>query len=191
MVKQDQILIRGFPSALADQARAVVEALPGWSHPSFEGRESVSVGGEIVTIPYRVHRPELPDEALAALDTSQQLIAACIYSRHGDGHVRERAIARVLDSTEPWVVPYVIQLLGEYVIEICALILNRAPLSTCGYQQFARANREFVALTEQRANSYWGAYHQVSHPRRRGYPALVALDSLQRHDHAATNETSR
>ena len=78
----------------------------------------------------------------------QQLIAGCIYSRHGDGHVRERSIARIIGSSQPWVVPYVLQPLGEYVVEICELICARAPLCAPAYQDFAQANGAFLTLTE-------------------------------------------
>jgi hypothetical protein len=176
---EEGVLLRGFPAALRDDVLTVVRALPPRDHRAFVRREEVAVGGERVAIPYRVHYPELTVEALEPMSDRQQMIASCIFSRHGDGYVRERWIARVLDSTEPWAIPYVLQLLGEYVVEICVLILARAPLTSPEYQGFVRENGDFVALTEQRAKSYWGAYYRFRYPQRRDYPALVALDRMR------------
>ncbi|MDA0179236.1 hypothetical protein OJ997_02920 [Solirubrobacter phytolaccae] len=176
---EDQILLGGFPASLRDDVLSVLRALPPRTYPAMERREAVHVSGEEVAVPYRIHYPELEADTLVAMSDGQQLVAGCLYSRHGDGHVRERAIARVVDSTEPWVIPYVLSLLGEYVFQICALVHEEAPLTSPAYQDFARANRQFLALTENRANSYWGEYHRFRYPRRREYPALLALDQLR------------
>ena len=47
-------------------------------------------------------------------------MTAAIYSRHPDGRVRQRALGTLLDFDEPWTAPFIMQLLGEYVIQICA-----------------------------------------------------------------------
>jgi hypothetical protein len=80
------------------------------------------------------------------------------------------------------VVPYVVQLLGEYVVEISSLILDRLTAQSSSswpaYREFFRANRAFMALTEQRAISYWSCYYRHDFARVE-YPALVALDKLR------------
>ena len=105
-----------------------------------------------------------------------------MYSRHHDGHVRESACARILRFSEPWVVPYVVQLLGEYVVEICALILDRlsaqSSFSSSAYREFVSANPEYLELTQQRAISYWSCYYRQDFTRNE-YPALIALDRLR------------
>ncbi|WP_053227422.1 hypothetical protein [Solirubrobacter soli] len=175
-------MLRGFPEAVRDDALIAVRALPPREYPASVRDETVAVGEERIAIPYRVHYPELavPEE----LSDRQRRIANCIYSRHGDGYVRERSIARVLDATEPWVIPYVLQLLGEYVVEICLMILARAPLTSLDYRAFAQANRDFIDLTEQRATSYWGAYYRCQYAQRCDFPALVALDLVRTRGHA-------
>jgi hypothetical protein len=176
---ENHILLRGFPASRRDDVLRVARSLPPRSYPAMERREAVIVEGESIEIPYRVHYPELAVDAFEAMSRRQQLIAGCIYSRHGDGYVRERSIARVVDSTEPSVIPYVLQLLGEYVIQICALVCARAPLTSPAYQDFARSNGKFLARIENRANSYWGEYNRFHYPRRHEYPALVALERLR------------
>ena len=79
-------------------------------------------------------------------------------------------------------VPYVVQLLGEYVVEISSLILDRltaqSSFSWPSYREFVGANGGFMALTEQRAVSYWSCYYRHAFARAE-YPALVALDKLR------------
>jgi hypothetical protein len=80
-------------------------------------------------------------------------------------------------SPEPWLVPYVVHVLGEYVVEISTLILERwtaqASFAWPACRDFARANPAFMALTEQRAVSYYR--HDLA---RDEYPAIVALSRL-------------
>jgi hypothetical protein len=79
---------------------------------------ALTVVGERVEIPYRIYNP-LPSIDLAQEGSQVAVAIACLYTRHNDGFVRQMALRRVLGSNEPWTVPFVLQLLGEYVIEIC------------------------------------------------------------------------
>jgi hypothetical protein len=112
----------------------------------------------------------------------EELVAAGIYSRHHDGFVRQRWLGALLDADEPWVAPFIIQLLGEYVIEICGDIERFARTSLSAMHQhlsvFLTGNRCFAALTRQRAISYWSCYYRDQHPSQDTYPALVALSVL-------------
>jgi hypothetical protein len=92
---------------------------------------------------------------------------AGIYSRHYDGHVRQRWLGTLLDGDEAWTAPFIAQLLGEYVIEICSdierCISADSPAGSAQRRQltaFLEANRGFAELTRARAFSYWSCYHQ-------------------------------
>jgi hypothetical protein len=178
----ERMLLRAFPTALRDDVTAVARVMPPPGHPAAKRREPALVQSETIDIPYRIYNPEPPADAVEGMSDRQKLIVACVYSRHHDGHVRERHSAHIVDSTEPWVVPFVVQLLGEYVVEICALILSRlaarSSFASPGYREFAQANSEFIALTEQRAISYWSCYYRDRYARRE-YPAIAALDRLR------------
>ena len=168
--------------SVLDEARAVVDAMPDLSVPMAARAEHVSVRGEHVEIPNRIYNRELASRAVERLNESQRRVAACVYSRHHDGHVREATCATLLASEEPWVVPYVVQLLGEYVVEISVLILDRlsaqSSFNSPGYSEFVRANSAFIAVTEQRAISYWSCYYRHDFSRDE-YPPLVAIDRLR------------
>lgn len=184
-VDDARVLLHGFPMELRQDVTAVADAVARPDFVMAARGERVSVQGEEVVIPYRVYNPELSGSAIGTMSDRQRLIAGCIYSRHCDGHLRERSCARIVASAEPWVVPYVVRLLGEYVVEISALILDRltaqSSFTSPGYRQFVRANTDFMARTEQRAVSYWNCYYRQDHARAE-YPAIVAISRLRQGD---------
>jgi hypothetical protein len=149
-----------------------LEALPknAYSWNSF----TVRVNNESVSIPYRVyHNPaSIKTNELSGL---QESLVDCILSRNHDGFVRQEYLARIVSSNYAWVPPFVIQLLGEYVVEILRVIeANLGNLDKALYAQFLRANLEFLALTEQRVISYWDCYYRFS-CRKEDYPGFRAL----------------
>jgi hypothetical protein len=88
-----------------------------------------------------------------------------------------------------------VQLIGEYVEEILLVIQrNLLPgLATPGgvvdsvYGGFAAENPQFIALTGQRATSYWDCYHRRRHPALADYPGyrlVVALEAAAARRHA-------
>lgn len=159
--------------------------MPAAIHPP-AGRVTATVGGEEVAFAHRIYNPGLRPGAIGALSPTQQLIAHCAYSRHHDGHARQAACEQILRSSEAWVPPYVVRLVGEYVVEIVEMIHAQlgdlddddAPL-TVAYGAFAAANPEFVDLTRQRAVSYWSCYYRGRYPRS-AYPALAVVAALER-----------
>ena len=184
-VEDAEQTVRGFPTELRDDVNAVADVLPQPKHVMTAHAERVSVQGEAVEIPYRIYNPEPPAGAVKSLSELQRLIVACICSRHHDGYVRESACAAIVPSREPWVVPYVVRPLGEYVVEISTLILERLTAQSSftwpAYREFVRANSAFMALTEQRAISYWSCYYRHDLARDE-YPATVALNRLRKGD---------
>jgi len=111
----------------------------------------------------------------------------CLYTRHHDGYVRERRLERVVGLAEPWVAPFVVQLVGEYVDEIL-LVVRRAlvrALSTPGsvvasvYARFAAENPDFIDRTEQRVVSYWNCYYRYRYPSLRDYPGSAVVAALR------------
>jgi hypothetical protein len=116
----------------------------------------------------------------------QQLIIACWMSRHNNGKLRQKALRQILraDVEVAWTIPFVMQLCGEYVIEIgsdvLAFVTNSLPTRPNlrrDYAQFVRDNPEFIGITRQRAESYWLAYHRHQLPKDQ-YPQFQAIEAL-------------
>ena len=180
-------IVSGFPVELRADAEAVAGILPEPQHVLGERAQRVTVQAQEIELPARIYNPELSDQTLRRLSPTQKLVAGCIYSRHNDGYVRQASCEALLPAQEPWLAPYVVQLLGEYVVEISTLILDcltaQSAFGWPSYRDFVRTNEPFIALTEQRAISYWSCYYRAAFSRAE-YPALVALRNLR---HAASS----
>jgi hypothetical protein len=140
-----------------------LEAFPEPGQPA--AREfSVKVVGEVVTIPYRLyHSPgQIQTERLIHL---KKEIVDCLLMRHHDDFAHQQHLERSSAQVNPWVPPFVVQLLGEYSIEIIGVIDEHLTSLDCPlYRAFLQANPEFFTQTAQRVVSYWDRYHRV-HPK--------------------------
>jgi hypothetical protein len=176
MPVRDSELAGAFPSIVRDDARLALSGFPGVNLPA-AWSFSVRVGSEVVSLPYRVYA----DPALIHTDQltdRQRELVDCLLTRHSDGFVREQHLARIIGSNHVWVPPFVIQLVGEYVIEILHLIhQNLQHLDTSVYATFLRENPEFFATTKQRVASYWDCYHR--NYKRDEYVGFKLLDFFQ------------
>lgn len=151
-------------------------------HASF----SVVVEGQQVLIPGRLYNDEPPTDAVVSLSSCQRQLLHCLYSRHHDGVVRQRHLEKIVGSTDSWVIPVVVQLVGEYVLEILVVICDELrDLATPGtrghhvYGQFIVDNPAFFARTQRRVVSYWSCYHRGNYASFRGYPGCTLLDLLR------------
>jgi hypothetical protein len=98
---------------------------------------------------------------------------------HCDGFVRQKHVRGLVSRTEPWVAPFVVQLLGEYILEIVETIDEASDgLKTDHFRAFVRQNPAFIQLTLQRATSYWNCYYRRSFPKLEDYPVVRLLRSL-------------
>ena len=151
-------LTNAFPSSLRGDALRVVTVLPQptWNTATF----SVDVSGETLSIPYRIyHDSELIDRT--CLTTRQGVLLDCLLTRHHDGFICEKHLASIICANYEWIPPFVIQLVGEYVIEILQVVIrNLNLLDPSLYRRFLRENPRFFALTKQRVISYWDCYYR-------------------------------
>jgi hypothetical protein len=168
-----------FPIAVRDDVCLALSAFP--STRLLGQSFSVRVDNEVVTVPARIHN----DPALISVDQLTDLqreLVDCLLTRHSDGLVREKHLARVVRVNHIWVPPFVVKLVGEYVVEILNVVRqNLSDLDASIYGSFLRANPDFLATTEQRVISYWNCYYR---DQRRdeyvGFQLLEFFRSLQR-----------
>ncbi len=174
------MLLAAFPAALSKDVEADSATLAGAGRAETSGSlVPLRLGGEAIVIPYRVYfaPPSRLDEA--EVPSTRALIRACVFTRHHQGHVRQANVGQLLRATAPWVVPYVVQLLGEYVVEIAeAISLHARVLETPPYKTFASDNAEYIARTTDRAISYWNIGYRDRFPDMETYPALRMLRAL-------------
>ena len=183
-------MLAAFPNALYVDARRASEGLAPARHPttdrliqdSYERRWGrVTVDGDEVKIPYRHYQ----DPTAPAADPNAELVRQAWLTRSSNGQTRQQAVRALLRAPASWHVPYVLQLCGEYVIEIGHDIaqyvsgsLQRDPSMLDAYQRFWRGNPDFVALTYARATSYWDAYYRRTLALNE-YPPHVAMVQVE------------
>lgn len=153
----------------------------------------VEVAGETVALPARIYNEEPVAASVRHLTGTQQEMLHCLYTRHSDGRCRQRHLELIVGSGEPWVVPFVMQLAGEYVLEILEVIRRGlGGLAVPGsaqrglYGEFITRNPVFFARTERRVVSYWSCYHRMGYPVFGTYPGGVLMEAFR----AAASEHS-
>lgn len=171
---------KAFPQSLNGEVARVVSRLVHEEDHQGSGNFCVQVQGELLEIPNRLYyRSTLLDHAIEGSELSHQ-ISACLGTRHHDGFVRQRCLERLLPVRQPWVVPYVVALLGEYVLPIIMLIEAHSRSDELGlYGEFLARNTQYLKKTERRVMSYWDAYHRHPYPQYAQYPGFLAMSALK------------
>lgn len=173
-------LTGAFPNAIRPTVERALAVLPEAKHSVSEhdiGR--IGIHGEEIKIPARIHSPETPPAAFAGLDDTERLILSCLYTRHNDGYIRQKHVEKLLASPHEWVAPFVIQLTGEYVIEILRAIESNLPLLTNErYARFAIENSAYITLTKAHMISYWNTYYRFEYPHFTDYPGYKIMQAF-------------
>lgn len=149
------------------------------THPSM-GERVLQVGGEVFSFPIRVYYRTYRIAAVAhGLQGEARQLALCLASRHHDGHVREAAIRNPCMLESRMAIPFSVQLLGEYVVEIGNAIEEQmAILGLQPFIDFAKENPAFVETTRRRAISYWDCYYRRDYVNLRDFPCYRAIQRI-------------
>ncbi|MDM1298334.1 hypothetical protein HXZ94_07440 [Empedobacter falsenii] len=104
--------------------------------------------------------------------TTPHLEELSLYTRHHNGYIREIAIIAFMQKFPMESIPYIVQLLGEYVVEIHLRILeNMTPEQKNWLQEFLQENPRYAQTIQSRIASYWDCYYRSQYPKLRDYPA--------------------
>ena len=171
-MQDDHVLLQAFPTKCEADVRQLIALFPsGWR---VAGSFDVFVAGERLTIPKRLYvdRDTIDRSLLTARQTQ---LLDCLLTRHNDGFVRQEHLSCILDLDEQWIPPFVIQLAGEYVLEILDQIWReQAKLRIPVFSRFVAGNPAFMRLTEEHIISYWDCYYRRVYPSRDEYGGLEA-----------------
>ncbi|MGW7041415.1 hypothetical protein ACWGDT_01565 [Streptomyces avermitilis] len=181
----NRVLVAAFPARLAGDVQSVLAIMPNTRLAPVEPFE-VDVQGETVAIPTRIYNEEPDADLERSLTGTQQVILHGLYSCHHAGQVRQRHLEQIVASSEPWVVPFVVQLAGEYVLEILDAIGRGLPdLVAPGsvrrglYGEFIVRNPAFFARTERRVVSYWSCYYRWKYAAFGTYPGSALMEAFR------------
>ena len=169
---------KAFPDYLQDDLAVLTDMMPKAKLAPNEGFAFV-VSGEIVEAPIRIYNDEPSDFDVSELSAQQRSMIHCMYSRHHDGHVRERHLKALAASRAPWALPFVARAASEYVEEIARVIDDATrEIGESGsemqlaYAAFARQNSAYVAASADRARNYWHEYYRHRYPDFTDYPGV-------------------
>lgn len=158
-------IAQAFPVRLRMMARANAPAWERWVHRRYQShRFAVRVEGERVLIPQRILLPGYTPPP--ALDPEIRAMGWCVLTRSTDGFERQNALEQIVTANLPWTIPFVVALIGEYVIEMLDIIEAALPgIDPAVLGGFLVENPAYLALTEARVTSYWNAYYRADFGR--------------------------
>ncbi|WP_391559203.1 hypothetical protein [Robertmurraya sp.] len=184
-MKQDRNkLMVAFPSCLRNDVQAVLNLIPQTSELTYTPDFSEVIScGETLYIPERIYYDEPSSTLIDTLPFNQQKILHTLYTRHHNGFVREAKVKEIIRfaNEDIWIIPYLIKLVGEYVIEI--LQVFKENLYLIDFEKikvFLSENAKFYQTIESRVISYWDCYYRHRYPKKEDY---VGFDILS-HFHA-------
>ena len=192
-LKYREILLNAFPQTLNKDVGSVLDILPfdvnevklcdgqphkveNLIHPDFQ---TVTLDGELLTIPYRIYFNEPEIEKERTLTNLQKSILNCIFLRHHNGYIRQSRLEKI-DNSEYWITPFTFQLFGEYVLEIIEVLdrqLDDKKLEN--YKRFVNDNSRYYQKTESRLISYWNKYYRRNFPKLKNYVGRIIFDQIK------------
>lgn len=138
-----------------------------------DNKISIRYHQEVLLIPYRFYAKQVVEEKLKTLTVTQLTILNCVYTRSNDGYIRQKYVEKLLqlEKIPEWVIPYIIKLCGEYVIEILQTINDHFDwIDDDSLAEFVKENKAFVHLEYCHMLSYWDEnYRYKGFPKLKGY----------------------
>ena len=175
------LISQAFPSYLIQEATALADFLLKREACLHEmvGQERVILSGESLVIPKRVYFGKYNPKSLTS---REELMLYCLYLSHHNGYFREQDLQEVLQATEDFVVPYVAQLLGDYVYEILEVLAKNLPKEMkCRLKSFLAENPQLKRRIESRIVSYWDCYYKGACPDLKQYIGYQLFKNIDKY----------
>ncbi|MER2999321.1 hypothetical protein [Pontibacter populi] len=142
---------------------------------------TIKLMGEELTIPYRLYFDEPDIDNENNLTDRQKTILNCIFLRHHNGYLRERRLKKLINQDEKWIIPFTVQLLGEYVYEILEVLEEHINEKTIDdYHSFTEENPKYWQQTESRMISYWNEYYRRKFPKLKEYLGTALVKRIKK-----------
>ncbi len=184
-----KLFLAMFPKNLSKTVLEVTKIIPIYQnpYPTLNSRKAhntatLVVNNEIIYIPYRIPNDEPTQEKIKGLSDEGRVILYCIYSMHYDGYKREAYLRNIISCKEPWVIPFVIKALGDYVFEITKLIevslSERKDLQS--YRTFTKNNKKYWDYLQSRSISYWDVFYRKEYKNYADIPTVKIAKLFKR-----------
>ena len=167
---EPEIIQRAFPIEIQRDVNSLLAKITFETKISHKWGDKVTFGEEIIVVPNRNYYTPPYSLVNSKLTPIENEILNCIFSHNGNGYIRQRAILNMINADNYWTIPYIVRIIGEYVIEILNDIDNHFEIiNKSNLTSFVRQNPEFYNRTHSRVRSYWHCYFRRQFPEiRRG-----------------------
>lgn len=173
-------LVKAFPPELEEDAMRVLSRISQASKLDFSSCFEVHYKGSRLMIPERIYNNELSLSHYQSLTDRQQIVVDCLFTRHHDGFIREKHLKKIIHQCgdyNGWILPYIIRLTGEYVIEILKVIKeNVGHIDKNVIKDFITENPRFYQTIESRVVSYWDCYYRREYPDKTDYVGFEIIE---------------
>lgn len=180
------MLAEAFPANHRFEALSAGDAVARVLDPSqWTERFTVQADGQSVLIPARLHFAS--DQIPMAESDEAWRFARALQTRSNDGFERQRAARDVIADLQPWAAPFIVALIGEYIVEILDDIhAALTPGNARTLAAFIVQNEAYWSTTKRRVVSYWDVYYrsrrsgETRHTYRRDeYIGFKLIDRLE------------
>lgn len=171
-------LADAFPASMRTDALKAATVVSGLLHPQqWANQERHLVGGEEILIPRRLRF--IKAQTAISDDSRIGQMAACLQTQSGDGFDRQRALRSLLCAVQPWSAPFVVTLIGEYIVEIIEDVgAATSPSNVDAMISFISENAGCWYVTKQRVASYWNVYYRHKYTKQ-NYPGFQLVRILE------------
>lgn len=177
MNKNIKILYNMFPSVLNKEILDMTSIITFKTNWDYIDGEEISILSEKIIIPRRVYYDFPSEKEIEKLNVLQKEILFCIFTRHHDGYLREKNLKEIIKSKNVWIIPFILELLGEYVIEIISLIAeNLEEFDKEQFKMFIDNNKGYFEKKSQNVISYWDCYFKFNFRKKREYIGFHILE---------------
>ena len=178
MINNKHELIKAFPANLQSDVLVVINTITKKENLISPNYSEVQFYGVLLHIPHRIYynEPTLPQ--YKSLTEKQQLLINCLYTRHDNGFIREEKLKSIINSCSKhsWIIPYLILLTGDYVIEILEVIKdNLDVIDKAEVKDFIANNPVLYNSLESHVVSYWNCYYRLEYPNKDDYAGFQIL----------------
>ena len=164
-----------FPSIYSNDVNIVLKIIPMNSNDIYtndgltikmnnlisDDYQCFNINSEILKIYSRIYFNEPNIEYELELNELQKSILNCIYLKHCDGYIRHRRLTQLANTNNYFQIPFIFQLLGEYVIELLEEVDKHIiEKNKNEYCHFILENKKYWEKTKSRVISYWNAYYR-------------------------------
>ncbi|QOV11857.1 hypothetical protein [Viridibacillus arvi] len=172
-------LLKAFPTELKEDVSRVLSMIKQSNKLDFSSRFEVNFSGSKLIIPERIYMNEPSLLQYNTLTDRQQVVLNCLFTRHHDGFIREEHLKKIINQCNDynWIIPYIIQLTGEYVIEILQVINdNLDSIDKSIIKEFIAENATFYNTIESRVISYWNCNYRSKYPAITDYVGYEIIE---------------